>query len=133
MDILQNLAAGIAHLASPEVWLFIILGVAVGIVFGAIPGLTATTAIAMFTPLTFALPRYPAFGFLLGIYCGGYYAGSIPAILLKTPGAPGNAATCVDGYPMREQGLAGKALSLSVTSSMIGGIFSAWSCCFLHR
>ena len=72
MDILQNLAAGIAHLASPEVWLFIILGVAVGIVFGAIPGLTATTAIAMFTPLTFALPRYPAFGFLLGIYCGGY-------------------------------------------------------------
>ena len=125
MDILQNLAAGIAHLASPEVWLFIILGVAVGIVFGAIPGLTATTAIAMFTPLTFALPRYPAFGFLLGIYCGGYYAGSIPAILLKTPGAPGNAATCVDGYPMREQGLAGKALSLSVTSSMIGGIFSA--------
>ena len=97
MDILQNLAAGIAHLASPEVWLFIILGVAVGIVFGAIPGLTATTAIAMFTPLTFALPRYPAFGFLLGIYCGGYYAGSIPAILLKTPGAPGNAATCVDG------------------------------------
>ncbi|WP_081960000.1 tripartite tricarboxylate transporter permease [Intestinimonas butyriciproducens] len=125
MDILQNLAAGIAHLASPEVWIFIILGVAVGIVFGAIPGLTATTALAMFTPLTFALPRYPAFGFLLGIYCGGYYAGSIPAILLKTPGAPGNAATCVDGYPMREQGLAGKALSLSVTSSMIGGIFSA--------
>ena len=85
MDILQNLAAGIAHLASPEVWLFIILGVAVGIVFGAIPGLTATTALAMFTPLTFALSRYPAFGFLLGIYCGGYYAGSIPPFCSKHP------------------------------------------------
>lgn len=125
MDILQNLAAGAAHLASFEVWAMIIFGVAVGIVFGATPGLTATTALAMFTPLTFALSAYTAFGFLLGIYCGGYYAGSIPAILIKTPGAPGNAATCVDGYPMREQGLAGKALSLSVTASMIGGIFSA--------
>lgn len=125
MELLQNLAAGAAHLASLEVCIMIIFGVAVGIVFGATPGLTATTAIAMFTPLTFALSAYPAFAFLLGIYCGGYYAGSIPAILIKTPGAPGNAATCVDGYPMREQGLAGKALSLSVTSSMIGGIFSS--------
>ncbi|MCC8077878.1 MAG: tripartite tricarboxylate transporter permease [Oscillospiraceae bacterium] len=125
MELLQNLAAGAAHLASVEVWLMIIVGVMIGIIFGAIPGLTATTALAMFTPLTYALSRYTAFGFLLGVYCGGYYAGSIPAILIKTPGAPGNAATCVDGYPMRERGQAGKALSLSVTSSMIGGIFSA--------
>lgn len=125
MELLQNLAAGAVHLLSPEVWVLIVFGVIIGIVFGATPGLTATTAIAMFTPLTYALSPYSAFGFLLGVYCGGYYAGSIPAILIKTPGAPGNAATCVDGYPMREQGLAGKALSLSVTSSMIGGIFSA--------
>ena len=130
MEILHNLAAGAAHLASPQVLLLIFLGVVVGIVFGAIPGLTATTAIAMFTPLTYALSSYTAFGFLLGIYCGGYYAGSIPAILLKTPGAPGNAATCVDGYPMREKGQAGKALSLSVTASMIGGIFSALALMF---
>lgn len=93
--------------------------------FGAIPGLTVTTALAMFTLLTYALSHYTAFGFPLGVYCGGYYAGSIPAILIKTPGAPGNAATCVDGYPIRERGQAGKALSLSGTSSMIGGIFSA--------
>ena len=125
MELLQNLAAGGIHLLSLEVWAFMVLGVLVGIVFGAIPGLTATTAMAMFTPITFALTPYSAFAFLLGIYCGGYYAGSIPAILLKTPGAPGNAATCVDGYPMREKGQAGKALSLSVTSSMIGGVFSA--------
>ncbi|MBQ6900570.1 MAG: tripartite tricarboxylate transporter permease [Firmicutes bacterium] len=125
MELLTNLTAGFAHLASPEVWIFMILGVLVGIVFGAIPGLTATTALAMFTPLTFALSKYTAFGFLLGVYCGGYYAGSIPAILINTPGAPGNAATCVEGYPMREKGQAGKALSLSVTSSMMGGIFSA--------
>lgn len=125
MELLQNLAGGAAQLLSVQVWLFMVLGVFVGIVFGAIPGLTATTAIAMFTPITFALEPFPAFAFLLGIYCGGYYAGSIPAVLLKTPGAPGNAATCVDGYPMREKGEAGKALTLSVTSSMIGGVFSA--------
>lgn len=125
MELLQNLSAGLAHLASVEVLFFIIIGVLVGIVFGAIPGLTATTAIAMFTPITYALSPFTAFGFLLGIYCGGYYAGSIPAILLKTPGAPGNAATIVDGYPMREKGQAGRALTLSVTASMIGGIFSA--------
>ena len=125
MELLHNIMAGGAHLLSLEVWAFMVLGVFIGIIFGAIPGLTATTAMAMFTPITFALTPYSAFAFLLGIYCGGYYAGSIPAILLKTPGAPGNAATCVDGYPMREKGLAGRALSLSVTSSMIGGIFSA--------
>lgn len=125
MELLNNLAAGFAHLASFEVILFVIGGVLIGIIFGAIPGLTATTALAMFTPLTFSLSKYTAFGFLLGVYCGGYYAGSIPAILINTPGAPGNAATCVEGYPMREKGQAGRALSLSVTSSMIGGIFSA--------
>ena len=125
MELLQNLASGAVHLLSAEVWVFMIFGVLIGIVFGAIPGLTATTAIAMFTPLTFALSTFTAFAFLLGIYCGGYYAGSIPAILIRTPGAPGNAATCIDGYPMREKGQAGKALELSVTSSMIGGIFSA--------
>ena len=131
MDILQNLAAGIAHLASPEVWLFIILGVAVGIVFGAIPGLTATTAIAMFTPLTFALPRYPAFGFLLGIYCGGMYGGSISAILIHAPGTPAAAATLLDGYPMCQKGQAGKALSVSMFASFCGGVIGALIMTFL--
>ncbi len=125
MSFVSNILAGGAHFGSFQVWAFIVLGVLLGIVFGAIPGLTGTTAIAMFTPLTFALSTYAAFGFLLGIYCGGYYAGSIPAILINTPGAPGNAATCVEGYPMRGKGQAGKALSLSVTASMIGGVFSA--------
>lgn len=120
-----NLTSGLMQLLDISVLGFTVLGVLVGIIFGAAPGLTATTAIAMFTPMTFKMPMATSFGFLLGIYCGGYYAGSIPAILIRTPGAPGNAATCMDGYPMCEKGQAGKALSLSVVSSCIGGIFSA--------
>jgi len=106
-------------------WIF--LGTTVGIVFGAAPGLTATTAVALFTPVTFYMPLEISFSFLLGIYCGGFYAGSIPAILIKTPGAPGNAATVMDGYPMARQGRAGDALGYSVISSWLGGTLSAFA------
>jgi putative tricarboxylic transport membrane protein len=106
---------------------WILLGVIIGIIFGAAPGLTATTAVALFTPVTFYLPLNISFSFLLGIYCGGFYAGSIPAVLIKTPGAPGNAATVMDGYPMAQKGMAGQALAHSVISSWIGGTLSAFA------
>ncbi len=106
-------------------WCF--LGVVVGILFGAAPGLTATTAVALFTPVTFYMPLETSMSFLMGIYCGGYYAGSIPAILIKTPGAPGNAATCLDGYPMAKRGEAGLALGHSIISSWLGGTVSAFA------
>ena len=101
-----------------------------GILFGAAPGLTATTAVALFTPITFYMPLNTSLSFLMGIYCGGFYAGSIPAILINTPGAPGNAATVMDGYPMAKRGEAGRALSLSVTASWIGGTVSAFALLF---
>lgn len=113
------------QILQPDVLGWIVLGVFLGIVFGATPGLTATTAVALFTPITFGLSFNNAFAFLLGIYCGGYYAGSIPAILIRTPGAPGNAATILDGYPLALKGRGGEALSVSVFASWIGGTFSA--------
>jgi len=122
---MSNFTSGFIQVLDPSVLLFCVLGVIVGIIFGAVPGLTATTGVAMFTPMTFGMPMSSSFAFLLGIYCGGYYAGSIPAVLIRTPGSPGNAATCLDGYPMCKKGQAGRALSLSVTASCIGGIFSA--------
>lgn len=106
---------------------WIVLGTLIGIVFGAAPGLTATTAVALFTPITFYMPLNISLSFLMGMYCGGFYAGSIPAILINTPGAPGNAATVMDGYPMAKNGQAGRALSISVTSSYIGGTLSAFA------
>ena len=111
---------------TPGCLLWLVLGVFIGIVFGAVPGLTAATGVAVFTPVTFGMPFAQAFGFLLGLYCGGYYGGSIPAILIHTPGAPGNVATSLDGYPMAQSGQAGRALSISVTSSWLGGTFSAF-------
>lgn len=126
IDMRQQLQDAIIRSISPETILWIFIGVIVGIVFGALPGLTATTGVAIFTPLTFYMPFEVSMALLLGIYCGGYFAGSIPAILIKTPGAPGNAATIMDGYPMAAKGRAGEALALSTVSSVFGGIFSAF-------
>ncbi len=106
---------------------WITLGTIVGILFGAAPGLTATTAVALFTPVTFYMSLNVSLAFLMGIYCGGFYAGSIPAILINTPGAPGNAATVMDGYPMAKNGRAGEALGHSIVSSWLGGTLSAFA------
>ncbi len=103
----------------------IVIGTIVGTLFGAAPGLTATTAVALFTPITFFMPLNQSLSFLIGIYVGGYYGGSIPAVLINTPGAPGNAAVCMDGYPMAKQGRAGEALGHAVVSAWVGSTFSA--------
>lgn len=101
-----------------------LLGTAVGIIFGAIPGLTATMGVALFLPFTFRMEAVEAFALLIGIYCGGTYGGAITAILIKTPGSPASAATVLDGYPLAQQGQAAKALSMSVVASAIGGLIS---------
>ncbi|MFZ4450960.1 tripartite tricarboxylate transporter permease [Salibacterium aidingense] len=124
MENIQEIAPAFQAVFSFTIILWVCVGVVLGMVFGATPGLTATTGVAVFTPLTFEMSFDASLGFLLGIYCGGYYSGSIPAILIKTPGAPGNAATALDGYPMSMQGLAGKALGYSVVSSFIGASLS---------
>ena len=125
MDVSSVLIDSLMQLLDPIIIAWLILGVFVGIIFGAIPGLTATTAIALFTPMTFGLSFNVAFSFLMAIFCGGLYAGSIPAVLIKTPGAPGNAATTLDGYPLANKGRAGEALFHSVFASWIGGTLSA--------
>jgi putative tricarboxylic transport membrane protein len=124
---LQTIPYSLSVIMDPMVIGWIMAGTVVGIIFGAAPGLTAATAVALFTPVTFYMSTTISLGFLLGIYCGGFYAGSIPAILINTPGAPGNAATVLDGYAMARKGFAGEALSYSVVSSWIGGTLSAFA------
>lgn len=104
--------------------LFNALGVAIGIVFGAIPGLTATMGVALFLPFTFGMDPVASFALLLGIYVGGIYGGSITAVLIRTPGTPSSAATVLDGYPLSEQGKAFEALSMATIASFLGGLFS---------
>jgi putative tricarboxylic transport membrane protein len=102
-------------------------GVILGILFGAMPGLTATMAIALLIPLTFGMQPLVALGMLAGIHNGASYGGAIPAVLLRIPGTPGAICTTFDGYPMAKQGLARTALKIAVVSSAIGGMVSAMS------
>ena len=78
----------------------IFLGVVFGVFMGAVPGLTGTMGIALIIPLTYSLSPITAFCVLLGTYKGCLFGGSIPAILINTPGAPAAAVTVFDGYPM---------------------------------
>ncbi|VVS95546.1 tripartite tricarboxylate transporter permease [Desulfoluna spongiiphila] len=120
--IVESLSA----LANPYSLLAVFIGTVSGVLVGGMPGLTATMAVALLIPVTFALE--PLTGLLLmgGVYCGAMYGGSIPAILLRTPGTPAAVATAMEGYPMTQKGKGGLALKVSVISSFVGGTFSAF-------
>lgn len=102
-----------------------LLSVAVGIIVGSLPGLSAAMGVALLIPITFGMPAETALIALAGVYCGAMYGGSISAILLHTPGTSSAAATAIDGYPMTLKGQAGKALATATIASFIGGIFSS--------
>ncbi len=114
------------------------IGVVVGVIMGAVPGMSATMAVALTLPFTFAMAPIQGILLLLGVYKGGIFGGSIPAILIKTPGTPASSATVLDGYPMAEKGQAGKALGMalyaSCTADMISNLslimFAGWLASF---
>ncbi len=101
------------------------VGVVIGILVGAVPGLTATMGVALVIPFTFTMEPLAALGLLAGIHNGASYGGAIPAILLRIPGTPGAITTAWDGYPMAQKGMAGDALHISAVSSAVGGMISA--------
>ncbi len=113
-------------LLSPELFLLVIAGVIVGIVFGAIPGMTATMAVAVCLPLTYSLDMVNGVGLLLGLYVGGISGGLVPAILLNIPGTPSSITTTFDGYPMTQRGEGEKALKTGIVSSLFGGLLSVF-------
>lgn len=103
----------------------VIAGTVAGYVIGALPGFSATMGVAIFVPFTYHMDANTAFGFLIALYCSAVFAGSIPAILIRTPGTPAAICTIYDGYPMAKKGEAGRALGLACWASVIGGVFSA--------
>jgi putative tricarboxylic transport membrane protein len=111
--------------------LIIICSVTMGIIIGALPGLTATMACALLVPLTYGFPTVQSFISLLGIYCGAIYGGSVAAILLGIPGTPAAAATMLDGYPLTKKGLAGQALGIACIGSAVAGLLSSFVMTFL--
>jgi len=108
-----------------------IAGVLIGIIFGAIPGLTATLGIALFVPVTFLMTPEHGMIMLGGIYAGGIFGGSISAILLNVPGTPASIVTGWEGHEMARQGRAPFALGLAALSSGFGGIVSGVAMLFL--
>ena len=94
-----------------------------GILGGALPGLSASITMALLLPFTYTLAPMPAIVMLGTCYIGAEYGGSIPAILIRTPGTNAAAATVLDGYEMNRQGRAGEALGISLWSGVVGGLF----------
>jgi putative tricarboxylic transport membrane protein len=118
--------AGIAILIDPFMVGVVLLGTLIGIIVGALPGLSGSTTAALLLPLTITMSPVAAIAFLGSIYCAANYGGSITAILVNTPGDPSASATTFDGYPLAAQGKAGLALGISAISSAIGGIVSVF-------
>lgn len=109
----------------PYTFLMVIFAIVVGTIFGALPGVSATMAVALGLPFTYSMQPVPAIVFLVAVYCSSITGGSITAILFKIPGVPSSAPTTFDGYPMAQRGEAGKALGIALGASAIGGLVSA--------
>ena len=114
--------SGFLNLFQVQELAFLALGMAVGLLFGAIPGLGGTTALALLVPITYGLDSFSALALAGGVMGAVPMGGMITAILLNTPGTAPNAATCLDGYPLAQQGKAGLAIGAGASANALGGI-----------
>ena len=122
-DPFSLLGAGFANILTGGVLLHALWAMLVGIIIGALPGLTATMGVALLTTLTFGMEHNTAVFVLICVYVGAIYGGSRSAILLNIPGTPASAASTLDGFPLARQGLAGRAMGISTTGSWLGTLF----------
>jgi putative tricarboxylic transport membrane protein len=109
----------------------VFFGTVVGIIFGAIPGLTSTMAVALFLPITYSLGAAAGISLLVALFIGGTSGGLISAILLKIPGTPSSIATTFDGAPLMEKGEGAKALGVGIVFSFLGTILSIVALVFI--
>ncbi|HUX42674.1 MAG TPA: tripartite tricarboxylate transporter permease [Rectinemataceae bacterium] len=116
---------GLQTVFQPMSFLAIAFGVFWGVIGGIIPGINASVAMALLLPFTWGMDPTTAVMMLAGVYCGGEYGGSIPAILIGTPGTTAAACTVMDGYALHKKGKTGLALGTSLIASTFGGMFSA--------
>jgi putative tricarboxylic transport membrane protein len=121
---LEMFTIGFSSILNFYTILFITLGVVLGILFGASPGLTTSMGMVFLLPMTFNMSPVNAMALMCGLYIGGTSGGLITAILINIPGTPASISTTFDGYPMTQRGEAGKALGVGIICSFIGGLFS---------
>ena len=122
---------GFATILQPYCLLLILAGTAVGILFGAVPGLSAVMAVALFLPVTYGMDAGTGIAVLSALYIGATSGGLISAVLLKIPGTPASVATCWDGHPLVEKGEGAKALGVGVVFSFLGTIISIGALVFI--
>ncbi|MBS6646470.1 MAG: tripartite tricarboxylate transporter permease [Clostridiaceae bacterium] len=127
----ELLMTGLARIFTPGCLMIITFGVVLGIVFGSMPGLSATMAVALCLPISYGMEPIQGIALLVGLYVGGISGGLISAILINIPGTPSSVATCFDGAPMAAKGEAGKALGVGITFSAIGTLISVLALLFI--
>lgn len=115
---------GLQLVLQPSVLFFLALGVIIGAMIGALPGLSATMGVAIMTPITFWFAPVNGFAMLMGLWNSAIFAGGISAILINTPGTPASITQSFDGYSLYKQGKGGLALGINVIFSFMGGIVS---------
>lgn len=125
MEILSHLATGLGNVFGLWTFTLLVIGIFVGVVAGALPGISFVNAMVLALPFTYVMKPEQAMVFLTGIYVGGVFGGSISAILINIPGSPASMPATWDGYPMKQKGLAAKALGIAITCSAVGGMVSA--------
>lgn len=128
---LELFGQGLLTILSPQTLAFMVIGTAVGIVFGAVPGLTSVMAVVLFLPITYGMPVGMGLATLIALYIGSTSGGLISAILLKIPGTPASVATCFEGHPMVEKGEGFKALGVGIVFSFIGTLISLAALIFI--
>lgn len=119
------IAQALGNLFTLQNALFMNVGMFIGILFGAIPGMNGNLAITVLLPFTFLLDPVPALLMLTSIFFGSNFGGSISAILINTPGTNAAAATLMDGYPLSRKGFPGKSLATALVASTVGGLISS--------
>lgn len=124
LNIISGLGGGLWHVLTPTTLPYLLGGVFLGIIVGAIPGLTGSMLIALSLPATFFLTPEQAMVLLVSEYVGSISGGLISATLLRMPGTPASVMTTLDGYPMAKKGQPGRALGLGTLSSFVGGMVS---------
>ncbi len=125
MNMTLNMFQGLsATFLNPGIVGVVAAGTFLGLVFGALPGLSATMGVALLIPLTFTMTPTSAFGMMLGTYIGGMAGGAVSASLLNIPGTPSAVVTCLDGYPMAKQGKGAQALGWAAFASGFGSLIS---------
>jgi putative tricarboxylic transport membrane protein len=120
---LDQFGIALGHLLTSYTVFNVLWATVLGIVIGALPGLTATMGVALLTTLTFTMPHEQAIMVLICIYVGAIYGGSRSAILLNIPGTPASACSTLDGFPLARKGQAGRAMGISTSGSWLGTLF----------